>query len=64
MTKRISLTPYLAELERIPPLRWTGQVTDHAVGLFETERGELDGCVESQLGEIERRLANPLRKQA
>jgi len=34
----ISLAPYLAELDRIPPYRWTGQVTD-VVGLLVESRG-------------------------
>jgi flagellum-specific ATP synthase len=38
MTSPISLTPYLADLERIPPYRWTGQVTD-VVGLLVESRG-------------------------
>ena len=38
MTDRISLTPYLAELERIRPLRWTGEVTQVA-GLLVESRG-------------------------
>jgi flagellum-specific ATP synthase len=35
---RISLAPYLAELDRIPTLRWTGQVTQVA-GLLIESRG-------------------------
>jgi flagellum-specific ATP synthase len=35
---RISLAPYLAEVERIPTLRWTGQVTEVA-GLLIESRG-------------------------
>ncbi len=38
MTGRISLAPYLAELERIPALRWTGQVTQ-VIGLLVESRG-------------------------
>jgi FliI/YscN family ATPase len=38
MTGRISLAPYLADLERISPLRWTGQVTE-VVGLLIESRG-------------------------
>jgi flagellum-specific ATP synthase len=34
----ISLAPYLAELERVMPLRWTGQVTQ-VVGLLVESRG-------------------------
>jgi len=35
---RISLVPYREELERVSPLRWTGQVTD-VVGLLVESRG-------------------------
>jgi FliI/YscN family ATPase len=35
---KISLAPYLAELDRIEPLRWTGQVTE-VVGLLIESRG-------------------------
>jgi FliI/YscN family ATPase len=38
MTGGISLAPYLAELDRIPPFRWTGQVTE-VVGLLIESRG-------------------------
>src|SRR5207253_1896633 len=38
MTGRISLAPYLADLEHIPALRWTGQVTQ-VVGLLVESRG-------------------------
>src|SRR5262245_17217506 len=38
MTDRISLAPYLACIDRIPPYRWTGQVTD-VVGLLVESRG-------------------------
>src|SRR5438270_876993 len=38
MTDRISLTPYLSELDRIPPFRWTGEVTEVA-GLLIESRG-------------------------
>ncbi|MBS1858437.1 MAG: FliI/YscN family ATPase [Acidobacteria bacterium] len=38
MTRPISLEPYLADLERIPLYRWTGQVTD-VVGLLVESRG-------------------------
>jgi FliI/YscN family ATPase len=38
MTERISLAPYVAELERVPLLRWTGQVTQ-VVGLLVESRG-------------------------
>ena len=38
MTEKISLAPYIAELDRIPPLRWTGQVTE-VVGLLIESRG-------------------------
>src|SRR5437016_7410302 len=38
MSNRISLTPYIAELDRIPPFRWTGQVTE-VVGLLIESRG-------------------------
>jgi flagellar assembly protein FliH len=37
---------------------------DPGVVVFETERGNLDASVESQLGEIERGLADSLRRQA
>jgi flagellar assembly protein FliH len=36
---------------------------DPGAALFETDRGNLDASVESQLGEIERGLADTLRKQ-
>ncbi|HEY1341957.1 MAG TPA: flagellum-specific ATP synthase FliI, partial [Bryobacteraceae bacterium] len=35
---RLSLEPYIAELERIPPYRWTGRVTE-VVGLLIESRG-------------------------
>jgi flagellum-specific ATP synthase len=35
---KLSLAPYLAELDRITPLRWTGQVTE-VVGLLVESRG-------------------------
>ena len=35
---KISLTPYVAEVDRITPLRWTGQVTE-VVGLLVESRG-------------------------
>ena len=38
MNDRISLVPYREELERVSPLRWTGQVTD-VVGLLVESRG-------------------------
>ena len=38
MTDRISLTPYFSELDRIPPFRWTGEVTEVA-GLLIESRG-------------------------
>src|SRR4051794_15779014 len=38
MNERISLAPYFAEVERIPVLRWTGQVTQ-VVGLLIESRG-------------------------
>src|SRR3954471_19083699 len=38
MSERISLAPYLAVVERIPVLRWTGQVTQ-VVGLLVESRG-------------------------
>jgi FliI/YscN family ATPase len=38
MSGRISLAPYLAELERLSPFRWTGQVTE-VVGLLIESRG-------------------------
>ena len=53
MTSQISLAPYLTDLDAISPFRWTGQVTE-VVGLL----------VESQLQEIERGLADRLRKQS
>ncbi len=38
MTEGISLEPYFAELDRVSPLRWTGQVTE-VVGLLIESRG-------------------------
>ena len=38
MSEPISLAPYFDELERIPPFRWTGQVTE-VVGLLIESRG-------------------------
>ncbi len=38
MTEKISLTPYMADLDRISPFRWTGQVTE-VVGLLIESRG-------------------------
>ncbi len=38
MSERISLAPYFTEVERIEPLRWTGQVTE-VVGLLVESRG-------------------------
>ena len=38
MTQPISLSPYIADLDRIPVHRWTGQVTD-VVGLLVESRG-------------------------
>jgi flagellum-specific ATP synthase len=38
MSQPISLAPYFDELERIPPFRWTGQVTE-VVGLLIESRG-------------------------
>jgi flagellum-specific ATP synthase len=38
MTSKISLAPYLAELDRIQPFSWTGQVTE-VVGLLIESRG-------------------------
>jgi flagellar assembly protein FliH len=37
---------------------------DPGAVVFETERGNLDASVESQLGEIERGLADALRRQS
>src|SRR4051794_16354791 len=36
MTTRVSLAPYLAELDRIPLHRWTGEVTGVAGPLVES----------------------------
>ena len=38
MTDRISLASYIAELDRVPNFRWTGQVTE-VVGLLIESRG-------------------------
>src|SRR6202161_4691117 len=38
MTDKISVASYLAELERTPPFRWTGQVTE-VIGLLIESRG-------------------------
>ena len=38
MSERIRLEPYIADLDRIPPFRWTGQVTE-VVGLLIESRG-------------------------
>jgi FliI/YscN family ATPase len=38
MTERLSLSPYFEDLERVSPLRWTGEVTD-VVGLLIESRG-------------------------
>jgi FliI/YscN family ATPase len=38
MTERISLAPYVAELDRVSPFRWTGQVTE-VVGLLIESHG-------------------------
>jgi flagellum-specific ATP synthase len=38
MTEKISLAPYTAALDRIPPFRWTGEVTE-VVGLLIESRG-------------------------
>ncbi|HXB74103.1 MAG TPA: FliI/YscN family ATPase [Candidatus Acidoferrales bacterium] len=38
MSERILLAPYMAELDRIPSFRWTGQVTE-VVGLLIESRG-------------------------
>jgi flagellum-specific ATP synthase len=38
MSEPISFAPYFDELERIPPYRWTGQVTE-VVGLLIESRG-------------------------
>ena len=38
MTDRIALAPYLAELDRMPAFRWTGQVTE-VIGLLIESRG-------------------------
>src|SRR5215467_1872889 len=38
MNQGISLAPYLTEVDRIQPYRWTGQVTD-VVGLLVESRG-------------------------
>jgi FliI/YscN family ATPase len=38
MTQGISLEPYIAELDRVSPLRWTGQVTE-VIGLLIESRG-------------------------
>jgi FliI/YscN family ATPase len=38
MTEKISFAPYLAELDRVSPFRWTGQVTE-VVGLLIESRG-------------------------
>jgi FliI/YscN family ATPase len=38
MTEKISLAPYTAAIDRIPPFRWTGQVTE-VVGLLIESRG-------------------------
>src|ERR1700722_20527000 len=38
MTEKISVAPYLAELDRTPPFRWTGQVTE-VIGLIIESRG-------------------------
>ena len=38
MTQPISLEPYIAELDRVSPFRWTGQVTE-VVGLLIESRG-------------------------
>src|SRR5437764_8824577 len=38
MSERILLAPYMAEVDRIPSVRWTGQVTE-VVGLLIESRG-------------------------
>ena len=38
MTDRISLAPYLAQLDSTPAFRWTGQVTE-VIGLLIESRG-------------------------
>jgi flagellum-specific ATP synthase len=38
MNERLSLAPYLAEVERVPAMRWTGEVTQ-VVGLLVESRG-------------------------
>jgi flagellum-specific ATP synthase len=38
MIDKISVAPYLAELDRTPPFRWTGQVTE-VIGLLIESRG-------------------------
>src|SRR5215831_11333774 len=38
MTDRISLSPYLQELDRLSPMRWSGEVTQ-VVGLLIESRG-------------------------
>ena len=38
MNERLSLAPYLADVDRLDPLRWTGQVTE-VTGLLVESRG-------------------------
>ena len=42
MTEPLLLAPYFAELERVSPLRWTGEVTEVA-GLLVESRGSRRG---------------------
>ncbi len=60
MTERISLAPYFAELDRVEPLRWTGQVTE-VVGLLIESRGPQAAI--GDFCEVHTSAGHPIRAQ-
>jgi len=60
MTPPISLAPYIADLDRIPVHRWTGQVTD-VVGLLVESRGP--GVAIGDFCEVETSAGRRIRTQ-
>ena len=60
MTQTISLAPYIADLDRMPLHRWTGEVTD-VVGLLVESRGP--GVAIGDFCEVETSAGRRIRTQ-
>src|SRR5215831_4993625 len=60
MTDRISLSPYLQELDRLSPMRWSGEVTE-VVGLLVESRGP--NVAIGDFCEVLTAAARPIRTQ-